>query len=95
MEKATISRLKNRLSAYLKKVKAGVPVVVFERDRPIARIERIAAGVDPRGRLARLEAAGLVRRPSRPLPLKALKARAPASRASVVEALLGERAEGR
>ncbi len=95
MEKATIGDLKNRLSAYLQRVKAGETVVVLERNRPIARIERIAAGEDPGGWLARLETAGLVRRPSRALPIDALKAPAPVSRSSVLEALLEEREEGR
>ena len=40
MEKATISQLKNRLSEFLKKVRAGQTVVVFDRSQPIARIER-------------------------------------------------------
>lgn len=65
---------------------------MLERDRPIARIERIAASEDPSDRLARLEMAGLIRRPSRPLPLEALREPAPASRKSVLEALLEERA---
>ncbi|WP_369294471.1 type II toxin-antitoxin system Phd/YefM family antitoxin, partial [Klebsiella pneumoniae] len=36
MEKATISELKNRLSAYLKKVRAGHTVLILDRDRPVA-----------------------------------------------------------
>lgn len=46
-------------------------------------------------RLARLEAAGLIRRPTAPMPMDLL--RTPGSRAkkSVLEALLEERAEGR
>ena len=39
--KATISDLRNRLSDYLRKVRAGETVLVLDRDRPIARIERI------------------------------------------------------
>src|SRR3990172_3653082 len=49
MYKATISELKNHLSAYLKKVQAGETVLVFDRNRPIARIER-AGGVHEGGR---------------------------------------------
>ena len=64
-------------------------------NRPIARIERIGARKDPTGRWARLELAGLVRPASRPLPLQALRMPAPTPRASVLEALLEERAEGR
>jgi len=95
MEKTNISNLKNRLSAYLRKVRSGESVLVLDRNRPIARIERVGGIADADGRLARLEAAGLVRRPTRPLPLKLLKAPAPDSRQSVLQALLEERAEER
>jgi antitoxin (DNA-binding transcriptional repressor) of toxin-antitoxin stability system len=39
-EKATTSQLKNRLSAYLKKVRAGGTILVLDRDTPIARLEQ-------------------------------------------------------
>jgi prevent-host-death family protein len=45
MERASISQLKNSLSAYLDKVRSGVTVLVLDRNRPIARIER-AGGAD-------------------------------------------------
>ena len=32
MEQVTVSQLKSQLSAWLRKVKAGATVVVFERD---------------------------------------------------------------
>ena len=38
MEKATISDLKNQLSAYLAKVRAGASVLILDRDQPVARI---------------------------------------------------------
>jgi len=98
MEKTNISNLKNRLGAYLRKVRAGESVLVLDRNRPIARIDPVGgiadAGPRVRGnRLARLEAAGLVRRPTRPLPLKLLKTPPPAARQSVLQALLAERGE--
>lgn len=95
MERATIAELKNHLSAYLRKVKAGETVVVLERDRPIARLERISGADDPEGRLARLEAAGLIQRPVRPLRIEALREPAPGAGRGVLEALLRERREGR
>ena len=41
MTKASVSRLKKHLSAYLRKVRAGHAVVIYDRDVPIARLERI------------------------------------------------------
>jgi len=41
MEKATISQLKNGLSAYLRKVRAGQTVLILDRDEPIAVLERV------------------------------------------------------
>lgn len=38
MEQATISQLKNGLSAYLRKVKLGESVLVMERKKPVARL---------------------------------------------------------
>ncbi len=95
VEKATISQLKNRLSAYLKKVRAGATVLVLDRDQPVARLERVEAGSRPGDQIARLEKAGLVRRGKRPLRLDRLRVAPPAARRSVLEALLEERREER
>jgi prevent-host-death family protein len=95
MEKVAISELKNRLSAFLKKVQAGRTIVVFDRNRPIARIERIEPGELADDRLARLEQRGLLRRASRRLSVDVLRTGAPRPKRSVVEALLEERREGR
>jgi antitoxin (DNA-binding transcriptional repressor) of toxin-antitoxin stability system len=95
MERATISQLKNALSAYLDKVRAGETVLVCDRDQPIARIERVRGEASPDDRLANLERAGLLRRSGKRPPLEALRAAAPKPRQSVLQALLEERAEGR
>ncbi len=95
MEKANISNLKNRLSAYLRKVRAGETVLVLDRNRPIARIEPVAGTPEADDRVARLEAAGLVRGARAPLPLELLAAEPPRSRQSVLAALVAERAEER
>jgi antitoxin (DNA-binding transcriptional repressor) of toxin-antitoxin stability system len=95
MQKATISQLKNRLSEYLKKVKAGQTILVLDRDEPVARLERVPAGGGTDERLARLERAGLLRRGGGKPDIGALRAPVPRPRASVVEALLEERREGR
>lgn len=95
MEKATISELKNRLSAYLKKVRAGRVILVVDRDEPIARLERIPPGAASDDRVGRLERAGLVRRGAGKLDLAELRRAAPKARRSVVDALLEDRREGR
>jgi prevent-host-death family protein len=95
MNKATISQLKNHLSAYLRKVRAGQPLLVMDRDEPVARIERVEAGGAADDRLARLERAGLVRRASRPLDPDVVAGKGPKARKSVLQALIEERREGR
>ena len=69
MIRATISEVKDGMSAYLRRVKAGESVLVMERRTPIARI--IPVGIDSQGgregdhvdgeaKVARLEQAGIV-----------------------------------
>jgi antitoxin (DNA-binding transcriptional repressor) of toxin-antitoxin stability system len=67
MNKATVSRLKDNLSAYLRRVRAGHAVVIYDRDVPIARLERIESSGTGSDRLALLRAQGLVRPAPRPL----------------------------
>lgn len=95
MIKVSISTLKNRLSAYLDRVRAGQTVLILDRDRPIARIERVTSAGLPDDRLARLERAGLLRRAARPLSLQHLRDAGPGASQSVVAALLEERRHGR
>jgi antitoxin (DNA-binding transcriptional repressor) of toxin-antitoxin stability system len=95
MQKATISELKNSLSAYLKKVRAGESVLILDRDQPVARIERIDAGTAADDPVARLERAGLVRRARASVPLKLLRQEPASARRSVVKALVEDRRAGR
>ena len=95
MEKATISELKNQLSAYLKKVRAGETVLIYDRDQPIARLERVEGPARADEHLIRMERAGLVRRARVPVPIELLRASAPRPKRSVVQALIDERREGR
>jgi antitoxin (DNA-binding transcriptional repressor) of toxin-antitoxin stability system len=95
MQKVTISELKNRLSAYLRKVRAGQTILILDRDEPVARIERVAGGASIDQRLARLERTGLLRRAAEPLSPDVLRAPTPTAGRSVVAALLEERREGR
>ena len=67
MEKASVSKLKDNLSAYLRKVRAGQSIVIYDRDVPIARLERIESSGRGADRLALLCAQGLTRPPARPI----------------------------
>jgi antitoxin (DNA-binding transcriptional repressor) of toxin-antitoxin stability system len=91
VETATISQLKNRLSAYLDKVRAGETVLILDRDRPVARLERVEAGLGTDDRLARPERQGLARRATEPLPMALLRTAAPRAKRSVLDALIEER----
>lgn len=95
VQRATISQVKNRLSAYLKKVRAGESVLILDRDQPIARIEPVRNEDDPDGRIASLASQGLLKPASKPLPLRMLKSIKPIRGSSVLQALLEERREGR
>ena len=97
MEKASVSKLKNNLSAYLRKVRAGQQVVIYDRDVPIARLERIEGTDRGPDRLALLRARGIARPPARPLSARQLRALLqPLPRvASLGDALRDERAEAR
>jgi antitoxin (DNA-binding transcriptional repressor) of toxin-antitoxin stability system len=98
MEKATVSKLKDNLSAYLRKVRAGHSVVIYDRDVPIARLERIESTGSGSDRLALLRAQGLTRPPSRPLSparLRSSLANALPRDARLLEALREDRDAGR
>ena len=45
MIRAKISELKNELSRYLRYVRRGEAVLVYDRDRPVARIEPVRSSV--------------------------------------------------
>jgi antitoxin (DNA-binding transcriptional repressor) of toxin-antitoxin stability system len=96
MKKAMVSELKNRLSYYLRFVRAGESVLVYDRDQAIARIEPVqnAAADDPGAWIAELERRGALRAPRGKLPANWLEARGK-TRANVVGALLDERDSGR
>ena len=56
-----IRELKNSLSKYVERVRAGEEVIVTDRGRPVARLSAIDEATD---RLADLVAAGVVRAPT-------------------------------
>jgi antitoxin (DNA-binding transcriptional repressor) of toxin-antitoxin stability system len=98
MEKATVSRLKDNLSAYLRKVRSGHAVVIYDRNVPIARLERIEAGGKSSDRLALLAAQGVTRMPVRRRTAadlrKSLGSPLPAS-ARILDELLKDRTDDR
>jgi prevent-host-death family protein len=64
MRPVQIAELKNRLSAYLNRVRAGEEIVIRDRNTPIAKIVPLPADLDEDERS--LVAAGLLRLPSKP-----------------------------
>ncbi len=101
MIRATISEVKNGLSAYLRRVKSGESVLVLEHRTPVARIVPVGLGagdgkeadsVDEDAKLARLERTGIVVRIGSGSPLDVLGSPLP-SEAGLLEALLDERSE--
>lgn len=91
-----IAELKNRLSYYLRRVQQGETLLVSNRERVIARIDRVSAppsGGDA-GWLARLEGRGVLRRGPGKLSAEWLAAR-PAIGVDLVAAVRRERDEGR
>jgi prevent-host-death family protein len=67
MSTVGIKELKNRLTHYLRQAKMGEEIVVTERDRPIALIQRIDAAREPvsiEGRLAKAASEGWLTLPS-------------------------------
>jgi prevent-host-death family protein len=97
MKMATITQVKNGLSAFVDAVRAGETVVITDRGVPVARLEPITTLDDPGGRLKRLERAGLVRTAAADPPLALLRSSPPRlkGRARAVEVLLDERRSGR
>ena len=97
MEKVSISKLKDQLSAYLKKVEAGQTIVVTDRNKPVARLEPMKAGRSEAEHIALLVQRGLVSLPKAPpLSIEEIRRLRPVvPGAGVLEALLEERREGR
>ena len=98
MEKASVSNLKNNLSAYLRKVRAGHAVVICDREVPIARLERIESVGLGSDRLASLHAKGVTRLPLRHASVVSIVARvgSPLPHAArLLEAVQEDRSEDR
>ena len=98
VKRASITEAKNQLSALLDRVRRGERVVIEDRGLPVARLDPMSSlEGDDEGRLARLERAGLARRPDAAVPRALLRTAPPrpSRGASLSRAVLEERAEGR
>lgn len=95
MKKAGIAELKNRLSYYLGFVRRGQSVLVYDRDRVIARIDPVTPSdaVDQDDWTAELQQTGILRPPTARLGKDWLRRR-PNVEADVVAAVLAERDSG-
>ncbi|MDP2273325.1 MAG: type II toxin-antitoxin system prevent-host-death family antitoxin [Archangium sp.] len=61
----SVRKLKDNLSAYLRRVQAGEPVIVTDHGRPVAALVSLSPQADsPSERLAQLEASGEVTAPT-------------------------------
>jgi prevent-host-death family protein len=98
MKKASITEVKNNLSALIDGVKGGSPVLIVDRGRPVARLEPAnGPRSDNDSRLARLVRDGIVRPAHRVMPKALFATQPPRSKQGIsgVRALLEERREGR
>jgi prevent-host-death family protein len=96
--RASITEAKNQLSALIERVRRGERVVIEDRGVPVARLDSVLdLKGDDEGRVARLERAGLARRPEAAVPLEVLRTPPPrpSRNARLSRAVLEERAEGR
>jgi prevent-host-death family protein len=95
---ASITEAKNQLSALIDRVRGGESVLIVDRGVPVARLESATTGnVEPAGRLARLQRAGILG-PTKATPRESpLRGKPPRTNgdASIVQALIRERREGR
>jgi len=80
--------LKTRLGTYLRRAREGQRIVVTERGTPVAELRGLTAGEGGlEARLSRLQAAGLVSRPTRRAlaPLRPIRSRGPSLAQAVIE----------
>jgi prevent-host-death family protein len=99
VKKASITEAKNNLSALIDSLKGNSPILIVDRGRPVALLESVVAGSEGEydGRLSRLLRDGILR-PRRAMPPQALFSSQPPranAGASIVDALITERRDGR
>jgi prevent-host-death family protein len=97
MKSATITEAKNGLSALIDRVRAGESVVITDRGIPVAVLEPATGLVDAEERIAKLERAGVLRRPKNPgaiLKLLETPPIKPSKDVDVVAMVIDERRSG-
>jgi prevent-host-death family protein len=96
MIKVSISRLKDQLSSYLKKVEAGQTVIVTDRNKPVAQLTPMPRSENESERIERLIDMGVLTRAKEPpLSIQEIRRMRPvAPGARLLEALLEERESG-
>lgn len=96
--RVSLSEAKRDFGALIGRVSRGETILITKRGKPVARIQPPrSTDIDWEARLARLEKAGIVRRGTGELPDDILSGEPPRAKdgASVLQALLEEREEGR
>jgi prevent-host-death family protein len=94
MRSANIAELRNRLTQYLREVRAGEEIIVRDRQRPIAKIVPLSVD-DESADDAALVAAGLMKKARRPLPGVFWRTRRAALTVRTAAAAISEDREGR
>ena len=100
MERVTIGKLRDQLSAYLRKVRAGETVLIMDRTQVIARLVPGSNGATEEGdRISELIAHGILTPPKDPegreKTLALMAGGPPKTKVSALRALLEEREENR
>lgn len=97
MKSESISSAKNNLSALIKQVQGGDPVLITDRGVPVARLESVQLGAGVPPRIVALAQTGLVRLPRHQPDASWLDLPLPSASpgASASELLLHERRQGR
>lgn len=97
MKRASITEAKNNFSALIAKVRRGESIMITDRDQPVARIEPVTMHESDGAHFGQLVKEGVLIPPRKKLPKSFLKRRRVKSPpgASLLQAVLDERAEGR
>ncbi len=97
MKSESISSVKNRLSALIKRVQRGEPILITDRGVPVAKLVPVQLGAGVPDRIIALAQQGLVRLPERVPDADWLDLPRPSLTPgpSAVDLLLDDRREGR